>query len=656
MAKLQVTELDFDDIKDNLKVFLKAQTKFKDYDFEGSGMNVLLDTLAYNTHYLAFNANMAANEMFLDSAALRSSVVSHAKMLGYEVSSARAPEAFLNVFVTTNVDTLTMPAGTKFTATVGNQSYSFVTITDISSSNNSGAVNFLSTPVYEGTFVTSSYTVDTSSQGQRYLLTDNRADINTLTVQVQNSATDTAVTSFTKATDITQLTNNSNVYFCQESEAGLFEVYFGDGIVSKALIDGNIVVLKYVVTNKTAANGVSSFTSPSSIGGQTTISVQTLGKAIGGSEPETINSIKLKAPLDYASQGRAVTTEDYKVFVKKLFPGTQAVSVWGGEDGSYDSSLGVSSVPEYGKVFISIRTNTGENLTSVQKSNLVLALSPYKVASTTPVIVDSETTSIILNVISQYSKNDTVSSPSELQTKILTTLNTYNNNTLQIFNEPFRHSVVLSLIDNVDTSILNSTVTVTISKSFTPQLSLESSYAINYANTIYHPHGGHNSLSGGVISSSGFYLNAETRYNLGEVISREYFLDDDGNGNIRIYYLSALTRIYSPELAGKIDYHLGIISLFPMDILSVSNINGVASTKIRVDAIPDSFDVVPVRNQILELDLVNTSIRASVDALSSTGQTLATRTTGSGTTTISSGTATTTVSTPSSSASSSRGY
>jgi len=646
MAKLQVTELDFDDIKDNLKVFLKAQTKFKDYDFEGSGMSVLLDTLAYNTHYLAFNANMAANEMFLDSAALRSSVVSHAKMLGYEVSSARAPIASLNVFVTSSADTLTMPAGTKFSTSVGKDSFSFVTISDITGNNDGGTVTFENISVYEGTYITSTYTVDTSSLGQRYLLTDNRSDINTLTVSVQNSITDTEVTSFYKATDITQLTSDSPVYFCQEAEAGLFEIYFGDGIVSKALNDGNIVTLKYVVTNKAEANGVSSFTSPSAIDGETAVSVQTVGRAIGGSEPESINSIKLKAPLDYAAQGRAVTIQDYGVFVKKLFPNTQAVSVWGGEDGSFDPSLGVVATPEYGKVFISVKSTTGENLTSVQKSNLVSALAPFKVASITPVIVDSETTFIILNVTSQYNKNATVESPSEIQTKILSTLRAYNNSTLQTFNEPFRHSKILSLIDNTDTAILNSTATVIMSKFFTPDISLERSYNINYGNKIYHPHEGHNGAAGGVISSSGFYLTEDTDYTVGDITSREYFLDDDGNGTIRIYYLSDLNKIYNAIPAGSVDYHTGIISLFPMNFLSVSNVNGIISTKVRLTAVPDSYDIVPVRNQILELDLNNTRVSASVDAITSTGQ-------GYVTTTTSTGTTTTTVSTATSTASSS---
>ena len=652
MAKLQVTELDFDDIKENLKTFLKAQNRFKDYDFEGSGMNILLDTLAYNTHYLAFNTNMVANEMFLDSAALRSSVVSHAKMLGYEVTSARAPIASLNVIVTTNTDTLTMPAGTKFSASIGSNSYSFVTISDITGNNVAGQIVFNETPVYEGSFITATYTVDTSDASQRFLLTDNRADINTLTVSVQNSVSDTETTTYTKATDITQLTSTSTVYYCQEVEAGRFEIYFGDGIVSKAVSDGNIITMKYVVTNKTEANGVSSFTAPSSISGETAVSVQTLSRAVGGAEPESINSIKLKAPLDYSSQGRAVTTEDYKIFVKKLFPNTQAVSVWGGEDGSFDPSLGVLSTPEYGKVFISIKSTTGLDLSSVQKANLVSALAPFKVSSITPVIVDAETTFIILNVTAQYNKNATTSSPSELEAKILTTLTDYNDTTLQDFNSPFRHSLVTRLIDQSDISILNSTATVVMGKLFTPNIGIEQSYTINFNNKIYHPHSNHAADMGGVISTTGFQLTEGSSFTENdEGVIREYFLDDNGRGEIRLYYLDAQTRVYNPKMAGTVDYHAGIVKLEPMNFAAVSNVDGSVSKRIRMTAIPDSYDIVPVRNQILELDLVNTKITAGVDATTSTGQgyTTTTTTTSTGATTTTTTVATTT-STPSSSA------
>ena len=257
--RLKVTELDFDDIKTNLKTFLKAQTEFKDYDFEGSGMSILLDTLAYNTHYLAFNANMLANEMFLDSSSLRSSVASHAKTLGYEPRSATASKAVVDVVLTTTSATKTMPAGTAFTTTVDGVSYQFVTIADVTSSIVGNIVTFKDTDVYEGTYVTTKYTVDTSNASQRFLLADNRADTTTLTVKVQNSSTDTTSTTYTKATDITQLTATSTVYYLQEVENGRYEIYFGDGVVSNAMADGNIVQLNYVVTNKTSANGASSF-------------------------------------------------------------------------------------------------------------------------------------------------------------------------------------------------------------------------------------------------------------------------------------------------------------------------------------------------------------------------------------------------------------
>ena len=327
--RLRVTEFDFDDVKDNLKTYLKAQTEFKDYDFEGSGMNILLDTLAYNTHYLGFNANMLANEMFLDSASLRSSVVSHAKTLGYETTSARASNATINVNLTTDSTTKTMPAGTAFTTSVDGTDYQFVTIADITASNTGSSVPFDSVKIYEGSYITTRYTVDTSEVDQRFLLSDANSDTSTLTVKVQTSSSDTSTTTYTKATDITQLTSSSTVYYLQETDSGLFEVYFGDGIVSKALADGNIVQLQYVVTNKTLANGASAFSSPASIDSVSTITVTTVSSATGGSEAESIDSIKLQAPLDYATQGRCVTVDDYKTYTKKLFANTQVVSVWG---------------------------------------------------------------------------------------------------------------------------------------------------------------------------------------------------------------------------------------------------------------------------------------------------------------------------------------
>ena len=637
--RLKVTELDFDNIKDNLKVFLKNQNQFKDYDFEGSGMNILLDTLAYNTHYLAYNTNMVANEMFLDSSSLRSSAVSHAKTLGYEVSSARAPMATVNVVLSTNASTKTMSAGTAFTASVDGTNYQFVTIADVTASNIGSAVNFDSTNIYEGTYVTTKYIVDSSDIDQRFILTDPRSDTSTLTVKVQTSATDTTTTTYTKATDISQLTASSTVYFLQEIEAGRFEVYFGDGVVSGGLSDGNIVTMQYVVSNKTAANGATTFSSPTSIDSVTGITVTTVASATGGAEPESINSIKLNAPLDYAAQGRAVTTSDYKTYVRRLFANTQAISVWGGEDGSYDTSTGVSSTPEYGKVFISIKSTTGNNLTDTQKTNLVNDLNSFKVSSVTPVIVDAETTSLILNTTIQYDSSSTTQSASDLTSLVNTTISNYNTSELQTFNAPFRHSKLLGLIDNSDTAILNNTTTVTMAKLFTPEISTSKNYNLNFNNKFYNPHSGHNSAGGGVIASTGFFLNGVT--------TTTYFFDDDGAGNLRIYSIVSGERVYLNSTAGTVDYVNGIISINAIIITAVAEVDNSSSAQIRVTAIPNSYDVTPVRNQILEIDLTNTQISAGVDATATTGVGYTTTTSTAGTTTTN---VSSTSSTPSSSA------
>ena len=636
--RLRVTELDFENIKDNLKTFLKGQNQFKDYDFEGSGMNILLDTLAYNTHYMGFNANMVANEMFLDSSSLRSSAVSHAKALGYEITSSRAPTATLNINLSTSAASKTMPSGTAFTSTVDGTSYQFVTVSDITSTNTGNNIPFDSVTVYEGTYVITKYLVDSSDVDQRFILTDPRSDTTTLTVKVQNSTTDTTTTTYTKATDITQLSASSTVYFLQEVETGRYEVYFGDGVVSQAVSDGNIIQLQYVVTNKTESNGASSFSAPTSIDGVTNITVTTVASASGGAEPESIQSIKLNAPLDYSSQGRAVTTKDYEVFVRKLFPNTQSVSVWGGEDGSYNSATGVSSTPEYGKVFISIKSTTGVDLTSAQKTNLETALAPYKVASITPVVVDADTTSLILGITIMYDSSATTYTADQITSLVSTTVSNYSSSDLQTFNAPFRHSKLLGLIDGTDSSILNSVATVTMSKLFTPTISTATDYRLNFNNRFYNPHSGHNASAGGIIASTGFYLNSVT--------TTTYFFDDDGIGNLRIYYLVSGVRTYTNNAAGIVDYINGLITIGSIIITGVAEVDGTTSSQIRVTSLPNSNDITPVRNQILEIDLQNTTYNGSVDTTTSTGVGYSTTTTSTGTTT----TVASVSSTPSSSA------
>ena len=626
-SRLRVTELDFDEIKDNLKTFLKAQSQFRDYDFEGSGMSVLLDTLAYNTHYLGYNANMLANEMFLDSASLRSSAVSHAKMLGYEVSSPRAARAVITVILNTTDANKTMPAGTVFTTKIDDVDYQFVTVENITASNIGNSIPFTEVDIYEGTYVTTKYVADSSNIDQRFLLVDPRADTTTLTVKVQNSSSDTTTTTFTKATDITQLATTSDVYFLQEVESGRFEVYFGDSVVSKALSDNNIVVLQYVVTNKSAANGANSFTSPSAIDGVTNVGVIVNVTASGGAEGESISSIKLNAPLDYATQGRAVTANDYKVYVKKLFANTQAVSVWGGEDGSFDLATGLtSSTPEYGKIFISVKTTTGENMTTAQKFQLEKDLKPYKVASITPVIVDPTTTYLILNTVFQYDSSATTNSKEALESLVSTTLSNFNTSNLKSFNSVFRHSKLTSLIDDSDNSILSNVTTVTMAQYITPTTTAVTGYTIDFSNALDHQYDAQNN----VVESTGFNISGQVE---------EYFFSDltesgwDAKGTLRIYFMkSGVKTIYSND-AGTINYETGLITIAPIHISAVSDVDGAASTQIRIVAQPDSNDIVPVRNQVLEIDEVNGTVLGRVDSAATSGVGYTTTTVGGVTTT-----------------------
>ena len=612
-TRLTVTEFDFDDVKSNLKTFLKSQTEFTDYDFEGSGMNILLDVLAYNTHYLGFNANMLANEMFLDSASLRSSVVSHAKTLGYEPTSATAPKALVDVTLnTTGVATATLSAGTVFTSTVDEVDYQFVTIADVTKSNTGAGIPFTNIDIYEGTYVTTRYTVDSSDVDQRFLLPDNRSDTSTLTVKVQTSSADTTTTTYTKATDITQVSSSSYSYFLQEVESGKFEIYFGDGVIGTALSDDNIVILQYVVTNKAGANGASIFANSGAIATVTDVSVSTVGSASGGAEPESISSIKYNAPLDYAAQGRCVTAEDYKLYAKKLFTNTESVQVWGGEHGSYDTSLGVTDTAVYGKVYISIKSTTGNDLTTTEKTQLVTDLAPYTVASITPVIVDPETTYLILTIKFKYDSSATTSITADLETSVTSTLTTYNTDNLKQFGSMFRHSQLTGQIDDTDTAILSNVTNISIGKFFTPTTTASTAYTVDFNNAFYNPHSGHNATAGGVIASTGFKISGDT--------TNEMFFDDDGEGNLRLYYVVAGVRVYQDETAGTVAYSTGKISINGIYITDVSDVDGETSTEIRVTATPDSKDIVPVRNQLLEIDFTNSTITGEVDTIA-TGDT-----------------------------------
>ena len=595
--KLEVSDFDFDNIKSNLKTFLQSQSEFQDYNFEGSGFAVLLDILAYNTHYLGFNANMLANEMYLDSADIRKNIVSLAKMLGYTPSSVRTPTASIDVLINDGSgSSITMTKGTVFTSTVYGTSFQFVNNADIITTPVDGVYRFSNVEIYEGTLVTFRYTVDTTDTDQRFIIPSPLVDTSTLVVRVQTSSTNTTTSTYTLATGLADVQSTSKVYFLQEAEDGKFEVYFGDNAIGAKLSDGNIVILEYIVSNVDAANGASTFTPAATIGGFSDITVTTKSNAQGGTVAESKESIRFNAPLQYTSQNRAVTTSDYESLVRSIYPNALSVSAWGGED---------DETPVYGKVIIAIKAASGSTLTTATKQSIVTQLKKFNVASVVPQIVDPETTSILLTSSVKYDEKLTTKTATTLKSDVLTALSNYNTTTLQKFDGVFRYSKVTGIIDDTDNSIVSNITTIKIRKNFTPTLNTSSRYDIYFRNSLYNPVSGYNATNGGILESSGFKISGDT--------TNVFFLDDDGAGNVRRYRLTGSVRTYANNTQGTINYTTGQITLTSLNITTVQNIRGVASTVIELTVLPKSNDIVPVRDQILEIDTANSSITVEAD-------------------------------------------
>jgi len=594
--KLVVSDLDFDNIKSNLKAFLQDQPEFSDYNFEGSGFAVLLDVLAYNTHYLGFNANMLANEVYLDSADIRKNIVSLAKMLGYTPSSVRAPSANISIVVNNATgSSLTMDKGTTFTSTVDGTTYQFVTNQESTITPLDGVYRFSDIGIYEGTLVTYRYTVDSTDVDQKFIIPSVNADTSTLKVTVQNSSVDATSSVYTLATGVRSLDNTSKVYFLQETDTGKFQIYFGDGVLGRKLSDGNIVILEYVVTNKEEANGAATFTLSSSIDGFSNVSITTNSVAQGGSEAESKESIRFNAPLQYAAQDRAVTATDYETLVRSLYPNALSISAWGGEE---------DETPIYGVVKISIKAASGSTLTNQTKTEIVNSLRQYNIASVRPVIVDPETVSVILNSTVRFDSKLTTKTAATIKSEVISSLTNYNTNILQRFDGIFRYSKVTGLIDDADASIVSNITTVRVRKSFTPILNTSTRYDVYFRNAFYNPHTGHNADMGGILSSSGFKIDGN---------NNEMFLDDDGSGNIRRYYFDGGVRVYANNTQGTVDYTTGQVTLNSLNITSISNIRGSSSSVIEITVIPNSNDIVPVRNTIVEIDIANSTVTVEKD-------------------------------------------
>lgn len=489
--RLRVTELDFDSIKTNLKTFLNQQSQFTDYDFEGSGLNVLIDILAYNTHYNAYYLNMVANEAFLDTALLRDSVVSHAKSLGYTPYSKTAAKASINFSTPGPLGNakLTIPRGFSFLSNqIDGKSYNFVVTEDITIdaaavSGTIGGFTFPEVFIYEGQFVTYSYTQNDSTNPKSiFTIEDSNVDISTIKVYVKESSVSTESVLYNLSTDVLSDSSSSNVYFIQEGKAGKYQIYFGNGTIGKKVPDGGVVTITYLVTNGEEANGADSFRASgylvdSNNVQRTNFTITTNYAAAGGSDRETVDSIKLLAPAQYSSQNRLVTKTDYGSYLKRNYSAADSVSVWGGED----------QVPKvYGKIYLSIKPKQNLFISESEKTRLIEeVLKPKTIIGTDIEIVDPDYVYIkaVTNVL--YDKNKTSKTEAALKALIENTILLYKNENIDKFESTFVTSKLQRNIDSTDSSFVGSETLIRLEKRITPQLNKNYSYNFNYGIPLY---------------------------------------------------------------------------------------------------------------------------------------------------------------------------
>lgn len=608
-SNLKVTELDFFQIRENLKTYLKSQSKFQDYDFEGSGMSVLLDLLSYNTHYNAINANMAMNEIFLDSAQLRNNVVSHSKMLGYVPRSVTAPFAYLDVTVnspTGTPSTLTIDRGTEFSTTVDGSQYTYTVLEAVSISPLAGVYLFSDLKISEGTLKTFSFTVDSFDLLQYFEIPDANVDTSTLVVKVKPNSSTTDYDIYTIAKNFVDISSTTKAYFLQESKDGKYEVYFGDGIVGKNLSAGNVVEIEWLSTGGALSNGASEFTLASTIQGNTNVTIDTLYKSAGGGDREEIDSIKFNAPLSYVAQNRVVTPEDYKAAIINNYPNIETVSVWGGEE---------NNPPDYGKAYISIKPKNAEALTATEKQYIKdQILKTRNVVSITPELVDPEYTYIKLEVFFKYDPNLTNKTAGELRQAVSDVVSNYNNTELKKFDGVFRHSKLSRLIDAADPSILNNTIRVYMQKRFVPTIGTAQKYTLTFSSPLYT-----SNSSEKIISSTSFTYNGFTQY-LQDLpqsdMTDNTHSDEGGTHLLQIYRLIGDVKQVTIADAGYLNAAAGIL------VINNFNPSAIAGSYMAITAMPNSNDIAPKRNQLLQIDMTLSTITPEVDTIA-TGGTIA---------------------------------
>ena len=598
-GKLNISELDFAKIKENLTGFLSSQAEFVGYNFKGSSFDVLLDVLSYNTHYNAFYANMVANEMFLDSATLRNSVVARAKHLGYLPRSAKGSKSIVTLTITPTDSpaVISIPKNTQFQGEVGGVSYIWCT-------QNSHSVNINANGVYtvadvtltQGIPSTFRYTANTGDTDQRFLLPNANTDTDQLTVTVQVSAADTDSTVHTKANDITTINSTSTIYFLEEAEDGKYEIQFGDGVLGKAVSNGNIIILSSLICDANATNDAKSFSVVSEVGGYSNVKVETTSTATGGAPAADIDEIKFNAPKSYESQNRCVTIFDYVTTIKSDYTGADAVVAWGGED---------ADPPVYGKVYVAIKPTSGAVLTESAKTLVKdTILKQRNIVGISPEIVDPDYMYLKVNSTVKYDSGRTTNSASVLKSTVSTAVTDFGDTNLKTFDKSFRYSKLIQAIDEAEVSIKSNQTSVTIKRLLYPRLGSSAAYTLPFSNQIYHPA---NNFWGAVTSAEFSYNDSVNTLWTG------CRLQDD-NGVLQVYRSSGEERILVDNNVGTITYLSGKVELKSFKPIAIGSETTGNTTPLEVTVTPASADILPLREQIILIESGDVNITMLDDA------------------------------------------
>ena len=597
MPYTQLANLDFADIKSSLVDYLRANSDFTDYDFEGSTLNTMLDVLAYNTYYTAFNTNMVINEMFLDSASLRDNVISLAKQIGYRPRSTTAPIAKLDFSLTyqgagTAPSTVVLKRGTGFSTAFDDAIYQFVVIDDHEAPVSGNLANFGILDAYEGTLIKQSFTINTGLKKQRFILNNSGLDTSTIRVRVFETENSTSYDTYDVAENILDLDGSSKVFFVEEGLDEQYEVFFGDGVYGKKLEHNNFVEITYVVTDGEDANGAKTFsfsgivTTKTGAQFQFTPTVTTSVAAQGGAEIESVSSIKYSAPKTFAAQDRAVTSDDYASIVRKVYPATSDIITFGGEQ---------DDPPEFGKVKIAIKPRVGNNISSFTKQEIVKKLKNYVVASVTPEIIDPSILFIELDSVISYNSSKTTETKAEISKKVTTAVDEYTaSSQTEKFDGRFRHSKYAAVIDGADAAITSNVTNVTLRKDFYPTLNSTFYYELCFLNEFK------NSCDNSVMKSTGFVVSEYPTFTV--------YLEDDTHGKIDLYRLNSLTgeKVYVQKEVGEINYAKGEIKLYNLTIISGS----YSDNKIEIRVEPASKDVNAMREVYLDVDISKSNFSA----------------------------------------------